>query len=36
VLLVGTPFYLQWVFLPVPSPLGFELSDALELVIGFP
>ena len=36
VLLVGTPFYLQWVFLPVPGPLGFELSDALELVIGFP
>jgi hypothetical protein len=35
VLLVGTPFYFQWVFLPVAGPLGFELSDALELVIGF-
>jgi hypothetical protein len=35
VLQVGTPLYFQWVFLPTGAPLGLELSDALELVIGF-
>ena len=35
VLQVGTPLYFQWVLLPTGGPLGLELSDALELVIGF-
>jgi hypothetical protein len=35
-LAVGASFYLQWVFLPSPAPMGFELSDGLEMTIGFP
>jgi hypothetical protein len=35
-LAVGASFYLQWAFVPSPGPLGFELSDAMEMTIGFP
>ncbi|MBL8901378.1 MAG: hypothetical protein JNM84_27375 [Planctomycetes bacterium] len=35
-LAVGSSFYLQWAFVPSPSPLGFEFSDAMEMTIGFP
>jgi len=35
--LVGVPLFLQWVLFPNPAgPLPFELSDGLELTIGFP
>jgi hypothetical protein len=34
--LVGATVYLQWAFLPVANPCGFELSNALAVTIGLP
>jgi hypothetical protein len=34
--LVGIPLYFEWVRIPGATPCGFELSDGLEVVVGFP
>ncbi len=34
--LVGQTPHFQWAFLPAPTPAGFEVSDGLEVVVGFP
>jgi hypothetical protein len=33
---VGIPLYFEWVRIPGATPCGFELSDGLEVVVGFP
>ncbi|HKB16367.1 MAG TPA: hypothetical protein VKF62_09890, partial [Planctomycetota bacterium] len=34
--LVGQTPHFQWAFFPAPGSPGFEVSDALELIVGFP